>query len=423
MSKCHLFLACVLMLSCRTGVHSAASPRLVKAPLTVDAHRNVKITADQVSTYLAIGSYILQTIDPPQGDDVATPIEFNLNRSLGHFSTGDGNVNGPGELQQLFAMPGDAHIVNVLAYCKGTKGGVLGCTNPYGPMVIFSDPYNAWSDKAKGVLWAHEYGHKQLLKHRNTATAVMAKAIDEGHTNVTPCERDHYLGDFSTTCPGTDDALYLKKVDVEIFVAGIFPEGVPYEAGSRYTATDIGGLVHVLNDCNQQLHWVNAVSVLGMIGEPSAFKILQAFLKEDTASRCPRVSSAAYLAKEIVPLSVGYIFASHNTPDIREFFQTGLHPSQWNTQISWKNPYHPNVEYRNARLTTMNILGLGLSGQKDAADSLRNLLSDLNAERLKNEIYEPDVIQILNEALQTNQHVRNVGLAQYYKDSELEAQK
>jgi hypothetical protein len=427
MQKLLVLIAGVWVLSCSSGVAPPVSKQTsTTATLTVDAHNTINITAEQVKGSLSIGSSILKTLDPPPGDDVATPIEFKLNKSLGHFSYGNGNVNGYAELQQLFRMGGDAHIVNTLAYCNGTKGGVLGCTRPNGPMVIFADQKNDWPAEAKGVLWAHEYGHKQLLEHRNSGTAVMAETIDQGHTNVTPCERDHYLGDTSTRCPGTKNDDRRRKPSIEIFIAGIFPEGVPYELGSSYTVANIPALSHILRDCDQQLYWVNAVSVLGMIGDISAFQVLKNFLEDNPVSRCPHVSGPAYLAKEIVPLTMGYILAAHDDAKaskdprcdatVSNYLKCGLTPSKWN-QIPWKNPNNGNIGYRNARLTTMSVLGLGLSGQKDAAESLQSLLLHFNAMNFKIENYEPDVIQVLNEALQTNQHVRNVGLAQYYRDS------
>src|SRR5258708_11308119 len=270
-------------------VHTLAGPAPIQASLVVDAHDGVEYEAQEIEGSLQIGSDVTQRVDGQ--DDVSVNIKLTLEKGrLGRFSLGKGEVANCVDLVNLFKLPGDAHIVRTINCCDGVQYPVLGCSAAGGSMIIFSDPDGAWTAEAQGVLWAHEYGHKAGLHHRDRSdptfpTAIMAPAIDEAHTMVNPCERDHYLGTSNQPCPKRIRDL-AKRPAVATFVRQFFVEGLPYEEGASYTSGDIRTLVSMLNDCSQKLYWPNIVNVLGMIGDPMAFQPLKDFIEVDPTTKC-----------------------------------------------------------------------------------------------------------------------------------------
>src|SRR5262249_10532990 len=137
----------------------------------------------------------------------------------------------------------------------------------------------------KAVQWIHEYGHKVGLLHSSDAGAIMAKAVDKRHADVTPCERDHYLGRSQQPC-SSDILVSPAATNATAFVHQIYIEGLRYEEGSSFKSSDIASLATMLKSCDEVHYWPNIVNVLGMIGDRTAFPILKDFLESDIATKC-----------------------------------------------------------------------------------------------------------------------------------------
>ena len=414
MRKLFLF---AFMLGCNhsPALHLVSQPshRLVETPISVFAHVSTNLTEQEVKEFLRIGSEVLQRVDSDQ--DVATNLRLTLNGQLQHFTEGKGEIANCSELEAIFKLPGDVHVVRTINCCKGIQTPVLGCSRAGQGMILFSDVDHAWTRDAKGVLWAHEYGHKKGLLHRNEGGAIMAKVIAETHNSVTPCERDHYLGVSNLPCQAIVASTVTPHLDVKTFVRQVFIEGIPYEEGASYASSDLSTLTSMLNDCADKLYWPNIVNLLGMIGDIRAFKILKDFLESDSVAKCGPIPHFSYLGKEAVPVALGYILAKNNDPEILKYLGEGLNPRAWPTRLHWSDSSSQAQLERNAHLTHMSILGLALSGQSGARELLVKLHATSSVRSMAVTEFEAGIEPLVDEALSINAYVGTNGLAQYYR--------
>ncbi|HXA84117.1 MAG TPA: hypothetical protein VNZ47_03515 [Candidatus Dormibacteraeota bacterium] len=404
-------------------------------PFCVDRHTSVKKFSDTIArSVIQKGVDILWSDDPPKGEDVPTDVPLVLSGSVGTFSEGDGTVMTAGDLDSLFQIQGDVHVVRGIQCCGGEKNGILGCSASGKPIIVMEGiPL-----EAAAVLWMHELGHNKGLCHRDRSYALMAPDIVESDTNVNQYEHDVFEGATPNPCD-QEEKSKPKAVDVIQFVHKVFIEGVPYKEGSGYTAAAVPPLLELLDKPDEQRSWLNIITVLGMIGDRQAWMPIKKTFERDSGELSPQ----NYAAKLAVPLALGYLLSKgHDQQDekILDYLNTGLRPSEWSKRVSWRKSKDQSDEARNVHLTTLTILGLGISGRPEALTTLQALYDQLLAMQatkadaslkkrsetatsnraLQLRGVEPEALSILKAAIKTNQLVQKDGLVKYYHDSELE---
>ncbi|HEY2170094.1 MAG TPA: hypothetical protein VGJ30_10760, partial [Candidatus Angelobacter sp.] len=319
--------------------------------------------------------------------------------------------------------------------CGGEKPGILGCSGPGKPIIVME---GIGPDSA-AVLWMHELGHNKGLCHRDDSFALMAPTIVV--TNKTVNQYEH--GVFEDIVKPSECVEKKKKpraIGAIEFVNKIFIEGVPYEQASRYTVDDVPPLLKLLDKQGKQRSRLNVIAVLGIIGDRQAWKPIKNALERGSGE----LSRQNYAAKLAVPLSLGYLLAKGHDPhdqEILEYLNTGLKPHEWSTRVHWRQSHDQSDQARNAHLTMLTILGLGISGRIEALTALQTLYDQLLAMQAANSHraslsktdeatksnragglneYEPGTLSILKAAIRTNKRVHEDGLVKYYRDSELE---
>jgi HEAT repeat protein len=167
------------------------------------------------------------------------------------------------------------------------------------------------------------------------------------------------------------------------FVHQTYIEGIPYDDVSRFdaaSATPI--LLELLDDPKEEPYWMNIVVTLGMLGDPRAVDPLIAFLEKDRG----RLTPAQYLAQSAVVMALGYLIHKSGNEKALDYLVDGADPESWSRRkVSWTSPYHRNDAERNRQLSTMSILGLGLSGHPRGAARLRSLAAESKTRGLDGE--------------------------------------
>jgi matrixin len=378
---------------------------LKQVDLSIDREESVGFTSEQAATILKQGLTVLSTIDI-SGHDVATNVPLHFNGRIETFSYQKGIIDTCTDLDKLFEMPHNVHVVKEIHCCGGVKGGsILGCSDANRSLVITFDP--AFPSVFDGILWMHEYGHHQGLCHRNDRSAIMYPVIDLDHTTVNWCEHEHFLG--LTSRPCVDQTPYSRikarsKLSAVEFVHQIFIEGVPYDQARVFTKADVAPLLRLLHRRDQRPYWANTVTVLGSIGDISVFQPLKQFVDVIAEDSSP----AARQARDSVPIALGYLWAETKDPAILTYLLSRLPPAD---QPS------PSVEIygeERAHSIRMTILGLALSGNKEVGDKLQMQLNQLNALDTARTGASQSIERFLKEAITINRLVRENGLSGYY---------
>jgi HEAT repeat protein len=203
--------------------------------------------------------------------------------------------------------------------------------------------------------------------------------------------------------------------DISTFVHQIYIEGIPYEEAIRFDpASAVPILLGMLADPKEEEYWPNIVVTLGMLGDERAVDPLIQFMKEDAAGP---LSHSRYKAKTSVVMALGYIVNKNGSKKALEFLIESVDPAVWTRRgIMWKSPYHRTEAERNQQLTIMSILGLGLSGNREALTllrSLRQVPATRQGENLRAQI--AGVNDVLKEAIAANEKIAKRGMADYYR--------
>src|SRR5213593_3473342 len=197
--------------------------------------------------------------------------------------------------------------------------------------------------------------------------------------------------------------------DVREFVHRIYFEGIPYQEVLRFDpATAVPVLLQMLADPKEEDYWTNIVVTLGMLGDAKAVDPLIDFLTRDELPQL--LSHAKYIAKSSVVMSLGYIVNKSHNEKALEFLLASADPDVWTRRnVKWVSPYHRTEQERNRQLSTMSIIGLGLTGNPKAAEFLRGLRQ---SSTIRTQI--PGIEPVIREALSANETIASKGLAGYY---------
>ena len=99
--------------------------------------------------------------------------------------------------------------------------------------------------------------------------------------------------------------VFAQGQDIKSFVSQLYIEGVPYEEATLFDPdAAVPTLLDMLADPNEEQHWPNVVTTLGMLGDARAVEPLIQFLEEDPGKR---LSHVHYIAKTGVMMALGYL--------------------------------------------------------------------------------------------------------------------
>lgn len=197
---------------------------------------------------------------------------------------------------------------------------------------------------------------------------------------------------------------------VKSFVRQVYFEGVPYEEASQLS-WDIAlpVLQGVLNNPSDAQYWANAVVTIGMIGDDQGAKLLMEFIERDEAKA--KLNRAQTVAKTSAVMALGYIVNKTGNEAALAFLTNGVEPNAWQKRgIGWTGSFHRNVTERDSQLASMAVLGLGVSGNAEAAQALLALKQGTRGTQAV-----PGISSLAEEALTANEEISTAGLRGYYR--------
>ncbi len=202
---------------------------------------------------------------------------------------------------------------------------------------------------------------------------------------------------------------------VKEFVHQVYIEGVPYAEASQLSAdVALPILTEILNNPHEEEYWANATVIVGMIGNDQGVKLLTDFITRKEAKG--KLTRAKTVAKTSAVMSLGYIVNKTGNRTALDFLMKGADPQTWNKRnLAWTGEFHTNKTDRDKQLASMAVLGLGVSGNADAAKFLESLKAAPTTPKMRTlKKSMPDIDTIAAEALKTNRAISTEGIHNYY---------
>lgn len=220
--------------------------------------------------------------------------------------------------------------------------------------------------------------------------------------------------------PLAQNAAATTPEQVKEFVHNIYIEGVPYDEASQLAAdVALPVLKQVLDDPGEDEYWANAAITIGMIGNDQGVNLLTEFVNRQEAKS--KLTRAQTVAKTSAVIALGYIVNKTGNREALDFLIKGVDPATWkNRNLMWTGEFHADNSERDKQLATMAVLGLGVSGNADAAKTLRSLKAAPKTAQMRAlKKAMPGLGSVADEALKANSAISSRGLKNYYLKSRI----
>ncbi len=375
--------------------------------LTVSRYTATTLSNADVDGIFSSSSNVLQTNNGT--GDVACAVALNRSGNIAVFTTGDGSIDTSAELSAIFGLAGNVKVVDDVNYCANQfNTSYIGCGQTPGSSFI-TERFTA---SQEGILWAHEYGHNTGLPHRDTSTNnVMYYSIGSNRTRINQTECNSYRSSAaSTAATSTAESGPIGKVPVKEFVSNIYFDGLPLDKAATYAEKDASILLDMLKDPRQVRYHENIALTLGMIGDPRAVEPLIAFINKPVAAK---ESRPAYKGRVGAIVALGYLVNRNKSKKALSFLKESSTPESWKKRNIKGTSKTDEAKRRD--LSKYAIIGLGLSGDPEAAKHLE-LLNDQTQKRAPADAaFLKNVKDLMSESMQLNKRISRDGLLKYYE--------
>lgn len=202
-------------------------------------------------------------------------------------------------------------------------------------------------------------------------------------------------------------------MEIKGFVSQVFIHGVPYEEANKYDAPVVPTLLKMLEDPTQEAHWANIAVVLEIIGDERAVDPLLTFIEKGVEGKMSRYH---YVAKTSALMGLGYLVNKTGNEKALNYLKGSVIPETWESKkITGISPFQASMAERNTDLSKYAILGLALSGNPSAAETIRSLQKPMDTETKR--AFQAQVSDVVSDALKTNEEISREGLTNYYRKS------
>ena len=197
-------------------------------------------------------------------------------------------------------------------------------------------------------------------------------------------------------------AVRAQRVAVEGFVRGEYYHGISYAMGRQFGAADVPVLLRMLDDAAEKPYWPNILTVLGMIGDPSATEPLVGFLERRFTGD---IDDETWIALRQVQISLGYLAHDPQSAAFR-YLRDGTTREAWRQRaLSWTHGSLRNSGAREDEMMQLAVMGLGLAGTKEAQAHLQQLRDSVRKDRGLRVLLSP----MIDDALASNERIMRLG--------------
>ncbi len=382
--------------------------------LQVRRFQNTGLTNADADRIFGDASRVIQTDDGP--NDIACNVRMLRDGTVTAFTTGDGSIDSGAEFSAVNGLPGNIKVVNQINWCSTIGANIIGCAPVPGNSLVVV----RFTTNLEGILWLHEFGHNKGRSHRNGTSNVMHPSIGADRLGVNTDECNAFrtsplvalAGDPSVLAADTslqfDTSAAEAPEDVRDFVRQHFFHGTPYEQATTYGTEAIPVLLEMLKDPKEMEWWPNIVATLGMIGDESVVDPLIEFLENNGNGPLER---SHYSAKSVVPLALGYAVNRSGSSKALDYLIAATDPQFWSSKKVGRSEFQASMAQRNDDLTTKVTLGLALTGNSKARETLQNMKVSGSQSTREFQALHSDLI---DEAVRENETIEKQGLKQYY---------
>lgn len=202
---------------------------------------------------------------------------------------------------------------------------------------------------------------------------------------------------------------------VKEFVRAVYIEGVPYVQASEFAPeVALPVLRQILNTPAEERYWANAAVTIGMIGHDQGTNLLIDFITRREAKN--KLNRDQTVAKTSAVMAMGYIVNKTGSRKALDFLKASIDPQAWRKRnLKWTGEFHRTGTERNNQLAMMAVLGLGVSGNSEAAQTLRSIKESPKTKQMS-AIREalPEINTVAEEALKANESISREGIQRYY---------
>lgn len=185
-----LILSALLYTGCTPGEDeddSGGGDPLVTHQLQVSRFTTATLDNARADAIIAEMGPMLQNSD--SAGDVACNVAFQRSGDVTTFATGTGAINSEADFLAVNSLPGNVKVVNQINWCGGLAPNIIGCAPVPGNSLVLIRFSVADQEK---ILWTHEFGHNQGLRHRDGLNNIMHPSIGATRLGVNQSECDAF---------------------------------------------------------------------------------------------------------------------------------------------------------------------------------------------------------------------------------------
>lgn len=192
-----------------------------------------------------------------------------------------------------------------------------------------------------------------------------------------------------------------SAAEIEHLASRMYFEGVPVDLVQSFPpAVAVPVLKRLLGNPEKAESWPNAAGMLGLVGSAADASTLIAFIEAPSPAGVDALT--VQRARSSALIGLGYLVNRNGSPEALRYLQEGLNPGVWSRRAANVEGYG-SADEREAQLSTLSALALGVSGKPQALEALSQ------AER-QGRTQLP-----LQEAMGANRAIASGGLLGYYK--------
>jgi len=190
--------------------------------------------------------------------------------------------------------------------------------------------------------------------------------------------------------------------------------GVTYELANKYDASVVPILLEMLEDPAEEDHWPDIVGVLATVGDERAVDPLLAFIEREVYLVDGKMSQSNYFGKVRAITGLAGLVDRTGSEKALNYLKEGVNPEIWESRIRRGiGPFQDSMAERNMSFSIDAIIGLGLSGNSSAAETLRSLQEPVDTETKR--VFQSRASSTVSEALKSNKEISSIGATNFYR--------